>query len=264
MSDVTPWYQGVEGVDAELIGTFQTKGWDKLPVAQAAVAIGKSYREAEKFVGAPADQVVRLPKDPNDAIAMRTVWQRLGMPKEAKDYDFSGVKLPDGTAPDEKFTEFFRKTAFDLGLPKSAAERFAGEVVKHNAEQMTAAQAEFKAKIDIEQANLAKNWGANYNANMQVAKNAAAALKMTAEDVTALESVVGYARVMDMLRTVGSKIGEDKFIANPGGGNVMTREQAVARKSELMADRAWADRYLAGGSVEGREMKELIGLITAP
>ena len=62
---------------------------------------------------------------------------------------------------------------------------------------------------------------------------------------------------------VGTKIGEDKFVAAANGpnGGIMTQQQAVARKAELMADTFWRDRYLAGGSAEVREMTNLVTII---
>ena len=64
-------------------------------------------------------------------------------------------------------------------------------------------------------------------------------------------------------RAIGSKIGEDKFITNTGGGNggVMTREQATARKKELMNDKAWSKSYLDGDAAKGREMTALNTII---
>ena len=47
------------------------------------------YREAEKLIGAPASQLLRLPADPSkDMDGMKAVWQRLGAPSDAKEYDF--------------------------------------------------------------------------------------------------------------------------------------------------------------------------------
>ncbi len=43
----------------------------------------------------------------------------------------------------------------------------------------------------------------------------------------------------------------------------MTKDQAVARKADLMKDTAWTQRYLAGGVPEGREMEALTRLIVS-
>jgi hypothetical protein len=259
----TPWYQGVEGVDAELTGHIQTKGWDKLAPNLAAAAAAKAQREAEKLIGAAPDKIIRLPNDPKDEAGMRAVYERLGAPKEAKDYDFSAIKKSDGTPADQAMLDLVRAQAHTLGISKDAAARLAETMVKDQETRATAAKAEYDGKLVTERAELDKNWGTNKEANMFIAKRAATALGVTADDVAALEKVVGYKRVMDMFLAVGQKIGEDKFIANPapGGSGVMTVEQAVARKGELMDDKAWQKRYFDGGSAEKNEMAGLMALI---
>ena len=66
-------------------------------------------------------------------------------------------------------------------------------------------------------------------------------------------------RVMEAMRRVGQSLGEDKYVAGSGSssGGVMTRDQAVARKAELMADRAWGKSYLEGDVAKAREMTAL-------
>ena len=86
-----PWHQGV---DADLVGAWQNKGYDLTDPAKVAVETGKAWREAEKMIGVPRDQLVRLPHNTNDPAAWRPVWERLGAPKEAKDYDFAISNTP--------------------------------------------------------------------------------------------------------------------------------------------------------------------------
>src|SRR5258708_6406048 len=95
-----PWH---DGLAAEDVGYFQNRGWDKVDAKTAAINAAKAHREAEKLIGAPADKIIRLPNDPNDAEAWRQVRLRLGAPKDAKEYDFSTVKFADGTDLDEPF-----------------------------------------------------------------------------------------------------------------------------------------------------------------
>lgn len=261
---VTPWHQGVEGFDAETIGHIQTKGWDKLDAPKAALQAVKAWKEAERYVGVPANQIVRLPTDANDEPGWKAVWARLGAPADAKDYDFSTVKIG-GKDIDAALQETFRTAAASAHLPKDAATRVAAGLAKYLESSEAAKLAEHTAAVEKEREALNKNWGANKDVNLVVAKNAAAALGVTPADVEALEKIVGYSRVMEIFRNIGTKIGEDKFVSNNGGGTpgVMTKEQAVARKAELMKDSAWADRYMKGGSAENREMTSLIKIITA-
>lgn len=257
------WYAG-KTTDAEIIGHIQTKGWDKKPVDEVALAAIQSHRDAEKLIGVPANQMIRLPQDANDANAWKGVWQRLGVPADAKEYDFAGIKTAAGTDMPADLQDFLRAQASNFNVPKDAAKGIAAALVKFQDDKSASEAAEKAANVVTQRDELKKSWGPHWDANMLVAKNAAAALGVSPETVAALESMtgVGYAKVMEMFRSIGSKIGEDKFVGSGGaGGGVMTREQAVAKKAELMNDTAWTERYLKGGSNEVREMTALNVLI---
>jgi hypothetical protein len=159
--------------------------------------------------------------------------------------------------------EFFRAQAAALHLPKDAAPALLDAYLKHQNGIGAAAAAEKTAKLAEEHKVLDANWGANAEANKFLARKGAEKLGLDATAVDALEGVVGYAKTMEALRKVGEISGEAKFIGGNGmtQDGIMTREQAVARKAELMADGAWTKRYMDGGSAEAREMTALLTLI---
>lgn len=251
------------GLDAETLGHIQNRGWDKLEAPAATTAAVKAFREAEKMIGAPPSEMVRLPKDASDTAGWNAVHQRLGRPLEAKGYDFSSIKHVDGKELDTAFVDAFRASAFEAGLSSAAANRTLAAVVKQMDSTATAKGVEREAALAVERDNLRKSWGSNYEANLFVAKRAAEALGYSPEVIEALENIkgVGYAKVMEMFRDIGAKIGEDKIVRVDGQNTPMTREAAMARKADLMKDKAWTDRYMAGGAPEMREMQALIKLI---
>lgn len=256
---VKPWY---EGADAETLGYLQTRGLDGKTAAEAAMAAIQSHREAEKFLGVPPAQLLRVP-DPKDEAATLAFRQRLGYPGSADKYDFSGIKNPDGTELDAGFVARARAQADSLRLSQEDAARFISAEVKERVDSQAAQLADRTAALDGEKAALKKNWGVNHDAMMLVAKNTALKLGATPEAVAALESQVGYAKVMELFANIGTKIGEDHFVTNlnPAVPGVMTREMAVARKGELMRDGAWTKRYMDGGTAEVREMTALNTII---
>ena len=252
-----PWYEGK--ADAEIIGHWQNRGWHDKDAVTVAIEATKAHRQAEKFIGVPADQVIRLPKDASDEAGWKQVWSRLGASSDPKDYVFNG---PDGKPIEGPLGDFLRDRAAKLQLPKDKAAALAADLVKHTQDTKVAEKVELDAKVAEEKGALAKSWGKNMEANMFVAKQAAAKLGVSPDQVAALEGVVGYAKVMELFRSIGARIGEDKFVSSTGPTpGVMTREQAVAKKAELMADSAWAKRYLSGGAPENREMTALLTLI---
>lgn len=258
------WHAGI--TDAELVGHIQTKGWHSMTAVEAASAAAKSHREAERMLGAKSTHDVMLvPKDPNSP-DWAGVYEKFGQPKDAKGYDLAGVKFTDGTALDEKFVDLIRDTAFKNHVPAAVAPEFAKAVVKFMEDADKAEQADTTAALAVEQDKLAKNWGNNTAQNKLVAQAAVRALGLDPAVVATLESVVGYSAVMEMFRNIGARLGEDRYITNENGrgaNGVMTREQAVARKAELMKDGDWTKKYMAGSVEHSREMTSLNTIITS-
>ncbi len=254
----TPTASWFDPLDAEVKGYVQTRGLDKKTAVEAFTEAYKAHREAEKLIGAPANEIVRLPKDPN-AAEWKNVWERLGKPKEAKEYDLSTVKRAGDKPLDDALAETMRQAAYNSNVSKEAATRMASDVVKYLDGVETARAAADADKLATERAELKKNWGNNEAANMVVARAAATALGVAPEAVAAMEKIVGYAKVMEMFRTIGTKIGEDRFItpSRGGAGGVMTRDQASAELVALKADKAWVGRYMNGGVEEKRKMEAL-------
>lgn len=257
-----PWFTGK--VDADVIAHWQNKGYDVNDPVKVSTELTKAYREAERLIGAPPAQVIRLPVDPlKDPDGMKAVFQRLGAPVDPKDYDFPSLKDKDGKVTDAALETTLRTAAADAWLPKEAAAKVAAAVTKHLADTKKALDAEVAAALTEEKGKLQANWGTQHDRNMVIAQNAVAALGVKPEQVATLEKSVGYAAVMEMFRNIGTKIGEAKFLKNPGdgGSEIMTREMAQARKQELMTDTEWVKRYNNGGKAELREMTDLNKLI---
>lgn len=256
----SPWHTGLEG---ELLGHVQNKGWHQLDAAAAAKAIAQAHREAERHIGVPADQVLRMPKADAPEADWAAFYAKLGKPAAATDYDLSAVKFSDGSELSADAVAFAQNTAHALHLPKEAGAKLAAEIAKFLDGAETSDRAEAEAKLTTEKAELAKEWGPNAEANLFVAKQAALKLGVPVEAINALEGQVGYAAVMKMFQKIGTSIGEAKFISNNGpAGDIVTREQALARKAELMADAAWQKKYFEGDATANREMTALNVVIT--
>ena len=119
-------------------------------------------------------------------------------------------------------------------------------------------------KLTEEKAQLQKDWGNNYEYNRQTAVQGANKLKVTQEDIAALEKVVGYSRVMEIFRKVGAGTTEDAYIAGKQGGEFMTTQQtAQTRLNELVANPQWAQRLSQNEPEARREFEQLTRLISA-
>lgn len=249
-------------LDADAQSHITNRGWDKLDVNAAAAAAIKAHREAEKLLGVPQDQLLRFPKDINDKDSYARIYERLGVPKDMKDYAFDGVKFKDGTELDASFVDSVRSIATKYHMNKDDAKGLAADLVGIIEAGEASDAADYEGKLAAEKDALSKNWGNNFNANMIVAKNAAAKLGLTAEEVSALEKTTSYSRVMEMFRNIGSRLGEDKFIRENGGGNnPMTKEQAQHTLDMRKNDSIWLKKFSEGDSEARREFDNLTALI---
>jgi hypothetical protein len=260
------WFEGK--ADAIVIGHLQNRGWADKPVEEVALAAIKAHQEAEKFIGAPADKLIRLPNDRADQEGWAAVYNKLGALKDGERPNFDGISA-DGKPLPKETQDLATMLAYRTRMNAENAIFAAQEIQKFLNADIKKAVEEFDAKLATQKDNLAKLWGPHYNGNKIVAENAMRALGVTPEDQTAAEKVVGYDRVMEMFRNIGSRIGEDKYVSggNTGGGQqYRTSESIQARIAELKSDKAWVDRYLNGGtnSVEYKELQNLQRLLTAP
>ncbi len=249
----TPWHHGI---DAELLGHWQNRGYKLDDPKTVAIEAGKQARELERHFGVPPEQLLKMPKpnaSPEDIKAFR---QRLGMPADPKEYDFSSVKDAAGNPIPQALADTLRSAAHNAGLPKDAAAAVAAAIQKYNDDAATQAGTVNAGKLAEEKNKLKADWKNNYDFNMLKAMEGARRLGISPEAVVALESQIGYAEVMNAMRKIGTATGEDTFIERgaTSGGLPSTREGSVARKAELMGDPDWVGRYLKGGVTERREM----------
>lgn len=262
-SQPAPWY-GTP--DSETLGYLQTKGWDKLPADKAALEVMKAHREAEKLIGVPQDQLIRKPAV-GDVEGWNKVHTALGVPADPKAYDFSAIKAHDGQALSPVQVDTLQKMAHELRLDPQRAQlmvqkmaAISGEALKQNSTQNAG---EHAAQLDT----LKQNWTFKSETNKVIAQNAAAALGLdpTKLDTQGAPVVIPYAQAMEMFRSVGEKIGEDKFVRGGNGPNspVMTVDQANYRLEQLGNDKLWYQRFQDGDTAARKEFDDLTRLIHA-
>ena len=257
-----PWF---DGIDAETLGHWDNKGWKKEDPKALATELTKAWKGLEKNFGVPADQLLKLPKDNADEAGWAAVRQRLGMPKEAKEYDFSNVKFADGTELDQGFVDTMRGALHKAGVAKDAAPEVARAVVNFMEGADKAEASERTVKLQADRTALEREWGSNFEFNrltaMQGAKRAVGSDEAAKSVVEAMEQAIGYKATMEFWRKIGAGTTEDTFVDVSKGGSPTTRNGAVARKAELEGDPDWVSRFLKGGAKEKQEMDSLLAQI---
>lgn len=241
MPEAPAW---LAGADADTIAMAQSKGWtDNL-------AVIKSYANLEKLFGADkAGHTVQVPGEGAEQETVDAFYNKLGRPEAADKYsvkpeDFNGV--PEDAA----------KALQDLAHKEGLTEKQYAAIHKWNNESGAAFEAKLNENAMVESAQqetaLKTEWGAAYDANLQVASEAAASLGLSKEQLDAMQIGIGYDGVMKLVHKLGVQVGEGGFIQGEGGrqagaeGGIMAPKQAQAALNKLVSDpvfmKEWGDK----------------------
>lgn len=212
----------------------------------------ESYRNFEKLMGAPRDRLLTLPEN-MDSPEGRAIWEKLGAPKDAKEYGF----VPkEGESPEvyAQFAETFK----ELGVPRLMGEKIV-EFLRGQGEAMNKAQTD---QIELQKtnatANLKKEWGAAFEQNKVLADQGAIRLGMSQDEVTALGSALGPDKAMLLLHRLAVSTGEHTFVTGgPANGGVNTPNQAQSRIKELITDKGFQTRLMSGDVSTKKEWQRL-------
>lgn len=271
-SPAAPWHQGV---DATLLEHATKKNWNLTDPKEAFAQAAKAHVYAEKALGVPQDKLLRIPEPTAQPAEHDAFWQRLGVPKEAKEYDLSTVKFKDGAALDDNFADAMRNGLLKARVPKEVAPGLTKTIVDFMENADAEEETILSGNLLREREALTKSWGGpnsdQFEANMFVAENAlkklADAIEMPQDQAKAAWDAisklggVGAAAATKMLYEMGRRMGEDRYVSLGSGRSdmPMTREAAVAEIKALKADKEWSKKYLAGGknSAEFQRMQAL-------
>lgn len=269
-----PWYTGSDlgtagfsgdNAASELKGYLENRGWAALKPHEVALHAIKSHREAERHLGVPPAQILRLPRDAGDTAAWTELRSKLGVPADGKYDTLTGLKFKDGTDVGEQFTTDLAKILHQADVRKDVASTAAKSVIEMMDRASENAKVEYETKIAAEKDALTQNWGNRYNQNMTIVQNTAAKLGISKEQINAMEKMVGFKDVHEVLLKIGQTIGEDQFVSNLVGGNReanLTIDQARESLAMKMADENWVKRLEARDATVLKEFDTLSRLVT--
>jgi hypothetical protein len=165
--------------DAELKTYVEGKGYKS-----AAEAI-KSFRDAEVANAAPA---------------------------KAEDY-----KLPVPEGQSDELAKHAATWFHEAGVSQKVAESLVTKFNAHVAGLNEAAAAVQKQQGEAQMAELKKEWGDKYDANMELGRKALQQFGIPAEVSSNLESAVGAAQILKTFSKIGAALGEGVLNAAGGG-----------------------------------------------
>lgn len=216
-----PWYGEIPAERADLRTWIDGKGY-----ASAQTAL-EAHMNAEKLLGVPADQIVRMPK-PDDAAAWDGVWAKLGRPEKPEDY---GLPVPDGD--DGEFAKVAAGVFHKAGVPKGMAGQIASAINEHVAGAMKARSDALQAEAAQALDALKQEWGADYSKREELSRRAFREYGQKAglgeADVTALESAIGTSKMLKLFAALGESMGEHAFAGGDPGSQSFAVTPAQAR-----------------------------------
>jgi hypothetical protein len=221
----------------------ENKGWT------GAEQMLDSYRNLEKSMGAPADQILHLPKEDADAEEWGAVYNRLGRPEEASGYEFKGPEVPEGGID---LTPDLANWAHEAGLSKKQAqsiyEKYNGRLAEVSEEFQT--QRAEQASSD-EQA-LRKEWGTAWEENIAAGTRFRQRFSLDDGTMDKLESALGLRGLLELSAEIGRGLGEHTMPGDTeqdsGAGTTfgMTPAAAKAKIGDLTLDEKFMSQYLDG------------------
>lgn len=249
-----PWYSGY---DEESRGWLENRGLTGKSSTEALSELTKGFRNAEKKLGVPADQVLRLPADRTAEGAMDPVYDALGRPQDGEGYQFGDI--PQDDQPLQDFANWARGKFHEIGLSgaqgKAMYDAFVERVQKAVTDRNEQIQSDAAASLE----DLKKEWGETFAKNEAIAKQVLAKLDVPEDTKAKLTELLGHGDVLKLFQSIGAATSEDKFIDDNGGGGfdgATTPAAAKQKISELKQDQDFVKRYLAGDTQARAEMSK--------
>lgn len=225
---------------------IQGKGW-KSP----ADAV-KAYASAQALLGKGGQGGLQLPKDDAPAEDWGKFYDSLGRPKSADEYKLT---VPDGQ--DDTFAKTAATWMHEAGLHPRQASALAGKWNEFVEAQAKAEEEAFGQKSAAELGQLKKEWGNEYDANVEFSKRALKAAGMTEEEGAALERALGLGKAVKLMAQLGRSLREDSAEGDRRGGAFkMSAEDAKARYQANQADEGFRKRLLDRYAVGHKEAVE--------
>lgn len=252
----TPFYSGFE--DASVKEWAEGKGW------KSPEAVVKSAMNLEKMVGAPAEQVLRIPQD-GDVEGWAKARQQLGAPAEAGAYEVPGLGEDETSAA---YGDAMRGAFHKAGLTQEQVDIVMGAGNEFVAGTETAAKEEYERAVTAQDNELKAEWGNGYDRQMAIGRNAAQRLEFSEDVIDGIEKAVGYAETVKLMAKLGEKMGEDKYVQGEGGTGTYTPAQAKVAWNTFQSDpnnmKALLDKRHAGHASAMSKKAEIFAVMYPP
>lgn len=241
-----PWYQPyVPQLDKETLGWLDGKKFADPVMALKSGALADKMARERNVIAKP---------DPAK-LGEWEGWQALGYDPDRAKYG-AGIKppkMPNGAQHDAALMDDFVSLAHEQKIPPAMAEKlYHGLTEKVNGRLSTLASNGVKATEAME-SKLRDEWGTDYDQKTELARRAARAFGVGADDTSELarifggdeEGAKGSVRLLKLFADIGAKLGEGNLVTADGLGGAagMTPASAEAELRRLEADQNWLKAF---------------------
>ena len=211
-------------LDPPLAEVAKNNGWKTIndPV--------KNYMALVSYMGADkAGRGVVLPKGEEDFFSWPG-WEKLGTPAKPEDY---GIATRPGVDP--VLASWFERTAHQLRLPKTVAERLVAAWEGQAKELAQQEQSAALARREKERDQVFAEWGFRRLERQELASRGAHVAGLTDEEIAAMELAIGVKPVMEMLARIGGLVSEARGVPHNALSPRVESVQALEADPDFMA-----------------------------
>lgn len=250
------WYSGIQNPEV--------RTWTEAKGFKDPTAVAESAYNLEKLIGFDrAGKTIVIP-DENSSPETRAAFNaKMGVPA-----DPAGYKLPVPEGQSDVFAKEASSWFHENGVSAKAAEGLTTKFNEYIARNEAAVMEAANVRSEQEFTSLKGEWGAAFDQNLELGKRAASQfIPGTPEErqatLGALEQALGTGKLLKLMASIGSGLGEHKVHSDGGNSGRMTPAQANQRIAELKSNKDWTAAYLSGDKTKSAELQDLIAMANA-
>lgn len=188
-----------------------------------------------------SDGYVALPTDKSTPEELAAFYTKLGRPESAEKYGFTLENDENG-----EIAKTLAPAMFEAGLTANQATRLQQAINAFTAGKVEA----YTKEQDVQMQALQKDWGADYEKNTEIARQATRKYGLSKEQLVRMETALGSNALMKLMFAIGSTTmdAEIKGAGTGGGlprGTHYTPQEAAAKMKELQHDKEFGKKFMA-------------------
>ena len=196
--------------------------------------LAKSYVKAVKKIGGNPDNLISLPQEGE---SWDSLYNQLGRPERSDGYDLG--------EDDEGILDPFKDFSHEIGLTQDQAENVLGlfnQIDENNEEQQEQEIKDMETQTTIE---LQREWGRNFDGNLDYAKRAYA--QFASSELSEVLDGTGLGNHPEMIRAfskIGQMLGEESLAVGTGlGKSQQSPQMAQEEIQNLYSDKDFSKSY---------------------